>query len=149
MLHTTRKLLSKQKLVAIAIATAALWAGAIAAQGTAVERGRTLFYRHGCYGCHGFNGETGAQDLVGTGSPIVGNVDLFITFLRLRADQAPLLPSTRMPNYPENALTDAEARDIFAYIESLELDAPAVESVPTLEAILELAREPYAPPAAE
>jgi cytochrome c len=91
------------------------------------ERGRELYYRHGCYACHGFNGETGAQDLVGTGSPIVSNEDLFITFLRLRADQAPLLPSTRMPNYPANALSDADARDIFAFVSGLRLDAPEAD----------------------
>lgn len=109
------------------------------------ERGRDLFYEHGCYGCHGFNGETGVQDLVGTGSPIVENVDLFVRFLRLRADQAPLLPSTRMPNYPRSALSDAAARDIFAYIRTFELDAPDVEDVPALEAIVESASRPYEP----
>jgi hypothetical protein len=81
-----------------------------AAQERSVERGKQLFYVHGCYGCHGFNGETGAQDLVGTGSPIVSNEALFISFLRLRADQAPVLPTTRMPNYPENSLSDDEAK---------------------------------------
>jgi ubiquinol-cytochrome c reductase cytochrome c subunit len=136
-------------LAAAGLAMAGFWAGGAAAQDSAaapsVERGKELFYVQGCYQCHGFNGETGVQDLVGTGSPIVQNVDLFLTFLRLRADQAPLLPSTRMPNYPENALSDAEARDIFAYINTLELDAPDVDAVPTLKAILESAERPYTP----
>jgi len=113
------------------------------AQGGDIERGRELFYVHGCYGCHGFNGETGARDLVGTGSVIVENADVFIAFLRARADQAPLLPTTQMPNYPENALSDADARDIFAYVDSFELDAPAPETVPTLRKIVELAERPY------
>ncbi len=103
------------------------------------ERGRRLFYEHGCYGCHGFNGQTGARDLVGTGSPIIADADAFVAYLRARADVAPLLPSTRMPSYAESALGDAEARDIFAYIQTFELDAPAVDSVPTLEAILDSA----------
>jgi mono/diheme cytochrome c family protein len=119
--------------------TALLIASTLAAQEPSVERGQELFYVHGCYGCHGFNGETGAQDLVGTGSPIVTDEGLFITFLRLRADQAPLLPSTRMPNYPENALSDDEARDIFAFLSSLELNAPPVESIAAFQAILEAA----------
>jgi mono/diheme cytochrome c family protein len=113
------------------------------AQNSPIERGRALFYEHGCYGCHGFNGETGARDLVGTGSAVVENEGIFVAFLRARADQAPLLPTTRMPNYPENALSDEEARDIFAFVASLTLDAPDPDSVPTLQAIVELAERPY------
>ena len=95
------------------------------AAGDAV-RGKQVFYDHACYACHGYNGETGARDLVGTGSPIVENVELFIAFLRARVDLAPLFPTTRMPNYAESALSDDAARDIFAYIQSFELDAPQV-----------------------
>lgn len=111
---------------------------AAAAAGNAA-RGKQLYYDHGCYGCHGFNGETGARDLVGTGSPLVTDEATFILFLRLRADQAPVIPSTRMPNYPVEALSDEEARDIFAYIRTFELDAPAVADEPALEAIVEAA----------
>lgn len=106
-------------------------------------RGKQLYYDHGCYGCHGFNGETGVRDLVATNSPIIADVVTFTTFLRLRADAAPLLPSTRMPNYPESALSDAEARDIYTYVATFELDAPDVEDIPTFEAILESASRPY------
>ena len=114
-------------------------------QNSAIERGRDLFYVHGCYGCHGFNGETGARDLVGTGSVIVENEEVFIAFLRARANQAPLLPTTQMPNYPENSLSDEEARDIFAFVDSFELDAPDPNSVPALQSILELAERSYSP----
>jgi mono/diheme cytochrome c family protein len=134
---------------AVAVAVSLLGLAAIAQDKQMPEgnaaRGKQLFYDHGCYGCHGFNGETGVRNLVGTGSPIVENVDLFLTFLRLRADQAPLLPSTRMPNYPANALSDAAARDIFAYIRTFELDAPDVDDIPTLEAIVDAAARPYQP----
>ena len=103
-----------------------------------VAHGREL-----CYGCHGYNGETGARDLVGTNSPILANEESFIGFLRLRADVAPLLPSSRMPNYSKNSLSDADAKDIYAYIRSFRLDAPDVKDIPTLEKILESAKEPY------
>lgn len=126
--------------VSAAAAIAAVLLGSVAAQDGSIERGKALFYVHGCYGCHGYNGETGVQDLVGTGSPIVGNEALFISFLRLRADQAPLLPSTRMPNYPENSLSDDEARDIFAFVSSLELNAPPADEIPAFRAILEAAQ---------
>ena len=105
-------------------------------------RGKQLYHDHGCYGCHGFNGNTGARDLVGTNSPLIADLATFTLFLRLRADQAPLLPSTRMPNYPASALTDAQVRDIYAYVRLLKADAPAVKDVPALRAILEAASRP-------
>ena len=130
-------------LAAGAALSAAMHISPAMAQGGAVAgdaaRGKQLFYDHVCYGCHGYNGETGVRDLVGTGSPIVENVETFIAFLRLRADLAPLFPTTRMPNYAESTLSDDDARDIFAYIRSFVLDAPRVEDIPALRAILESA----------
>jgi len=117
--------------------------GAVTSAGDAT-RGRQLFHDHGCYGCHGFNGDTGARDLVGTNSPLIADLATFTTFLRLRGDQAPLLPSTRMPNYPASALSDAQVRDIYAYVRTFKVDAPAVKDVPTLKAILESASRPKA-----
>jgi len=107
-------------------------------------RGRQLFHDHGCYGCHGFNGNTGARDLVGTNSPLIADLATFTMFLRLRADQAPLLPSSRMPNYPASALSDAQVRDIYAYVRTFRADAPAVKDAPALKAILESATRPKA-----
>jgi mono/diheme cytochrome c family protein len=109
-----------------------------------VARGKRLFHDHGCYGCHGFNGNTGARDLVGTGSPLITELATFTMYLRLRADQAPLLPSTRMPNYPASTLSDAEVRDIYAYVRTFKPNAPAVKDVPTLKVILESAARPKA-----
>jgi mono/diheme cytochrome c family protein len=127
-----------------ALSIASLVAAQPAGSGDAA-RGGLLYHDHGCYGCHGFNGETGARDLVGTNSPIIADVETFITYLRLRADFAPILPSTRMPNYPESALSDTDARDIFAFIATFELNAPEVENIPALEAILDSAARPYEP----
>ena len=110
-----------------------------------VANGRDLYFDHTCYGCHGFNGETGSTDLVGTDSRVLSNVESFTRFLRLRADQAPLFPSTRMPNYPESALTDAEARDLYAFIRSFRLNAPDVDDVPALQSIIDSASRPYEP----
>jgi len=103
------------------------------------ERGKQLYYDYACYSCHGYNGETGIRDLVGTDSPILANVDAFIAFLRLRGDILPVFPTTAMPNYAESTLPDAQARDIFAYVQTFELDAPDVEDVPALQAIIDSA----------
>ncbi len=113
--------------------------GGVFAQEGDATKGKELYFGHGCYGCHGYNGETGARDLVGTDSPIIANVDRFLVYLRLRTEYAPLVPSTRMPAYPESALNDGDARDIFAYINTFELNAPAVEDIPAFQAILESA----------
>jgi cytochrome c len=123
----------------VSITCLALTSAAADENGASAERGRQLYYDHACYGCHGYDGQTGARDLVGTESPLIADADAFIAFLRLRGDLMPVFPSTAMPSYPEAALSDAEARDIFAYIRTFELDAPEVDDVPALEAIIESA----------
>src|SRR5262245_57748604 len=123
---------------AMVLAIPGLAADPTSSTGDAV-RGKQLFHVHGCYGCHGFNGNTGARDLVGTSSPLIADLATFTMFLRLRGDQAPLLPSSRMPNYPASALSDVQVRDIYAYVRAFKPDAPAVKDVPTLKAILDSA----------
>ena len=108
-------------------------------------RGKQLYYAHGCYGCHGYSGQTGARDLVGTGSALVASEALFRQFLRQRGDLSPMLPVTRMPNYARTALSDAQVHDLYAYISSLRLSAPALEQVPAFRDIIGLASKPYKP----
>jgi mono/diheme cytochrome c family protein len=112
-------------LLAALIASAA---GAASAQDAA--KGKQLFYSNTCYGCHGFNGQTGARNLVGTNSPIIASQAAFITFLRGRSTFAPMVPSTAMPTFPASALSDAQAADIYAYIKTFTLDAPNVKDIP-------------------
>jgi cytochrome c553 len=121
------------------VAILLLTCGRAFAQDGDAESGKKAYYDHGCYGCHGYNGETGWRDLVGTNSPLVTNEATFLVYLRARTDYTPLVPSTRMPAYPESALSDADARDIYAYIRTFELDAPEVEDIPALQVILESA----------
>ena len=162
-MKNTSKTVSLLAAIAIAAAAAALDSaaqgrgGGGAAQATSASpvelgpvtgsaaNGRRIYYEQSCYGCHGFNGETGARDLVGTNSPVLANEEIFVRFMRLRADVAPLLPSTRMPNYPESELGNADASDLYAFIRSFRLSAPDIEDVPTLQRILESAERPYVP----
>src|ERR1700733_7000062 len=90
--------------------------------GSAVS-GKKLFYSYGCYACHGYNGETGARAFVGRWGHLATEQE-FITFLRGRANVAPLPPSTSMPNFAESALSDKQAKDIYAYIRSFKSSAP-------------------------
>ena len=148
-MNNSKKSISRFAVVACGVMAAglSLCANAADAGGPAGDaaRGKQLYYAHGCYGCHGFNGETGARKLVGTGSAIVQDQTVFITFLRLRSELAPMTPAATMPSYRATTLSDAKARDIFAYIRTFQLHAPDPKTVPTLQKIIESGKTPYKP----
>ncbi len=106
--------------------------------------GKALYFNHTCYGCHGYNGETG-RAFVGNWGANLASEENFIKFLRGRANVAPVTPSTSMPNYPENSLNDRQARDIYAYIRTFKSNAPDLKDIPTLNAIIKGASRPYKP----
>lgn len=137
--------MSKTFLIASLLAALAGTASAAPAAGDPV-RGKKLYFDHGCYGCHGYQGQTGARNLVGTKSPIVGNPQAFLFFLRQRGNFLPMTPSTAMPRFSASALPDPQALDIYAYIKTFKLDAPAVESLPVMKQIEASAARDYAPP---
>ena len=106
--------------------------------------GKALYYNYSCYGCHGFNGETG-RAFVGNWSTNLSTEDNFIKFLRGRANVAPPAPSTNMPNFAENTLSDKQAKDIYAYIRTFKSNAPPLQSISTLNEIVKAASKPYKP----
>ena len=108
------------------------------------QLGKALYYNHTCYGCHGFNGETG-RAFVGNWSSNLATEESFTRFLRGRANVAPATPSTSMPNFPENALSDKQAKDVYAYIRTFKSNAPPLASIPTLNEIVKAASRPYKP----
>ena len=112
--------------------------------GNAVN-GKKLYYDYSCYGCHGFNGETGARPFVPNWTPMLATEASFIAYLRGRADQAPATPSTGMPNYAATTLSDAQAKDIYAYIRTFKGTQPPAAQIPTFAEILKAAERPYKP----
>ncbi len=109
-------------------------------QRDAQARGKQLYFQHGCYGCHGFNGETGnAPHLVD--NPILANAQLFITFLRARAGYRPLLPSTSMPSFSASDLSDADALDLYSYVDAFVLHAPDPQGIEAFQKIFESAKD--------
>ena len=108
-------------------------------------RGKQLYYTYACYSCHGYNGETGARAFVPNWPAMLATESSFLVFLRARANQAPLQPSTSMPNYAAETLNDAQAKDIYAYIRSFTPHAPAADKIPAMNAILANAQKPYKP----
>jgi mono/diheme cytochrome c family protein len=65
------------------------------------------------------------------------NQELFIMFLRLRADLNPLTPSNSMPNYSAEVLSDEQAQDLYAYIKTLTDNPPEIEDISVLKNILD------------
>jgi cytochrome c553 len=124
---------------AIFLATLLALAAPAAAQDADLDAdtGAELYYRHGCYGCHGFDGKSRIMPLNAETSAFLQDEALFIGFLRLRAELNPILPSGRMPNYPETALPDEDARAIYAHILAIQSPDPTVDEIPVLKAILE------------
>jgi mono/diheme cytochrome c family protein len=102
--------------------------------------GKALYYAYGCYACHGYNGETGARAFVGNWGNLTTE-DRFIAFLRGRANVAPVTPATSMPNFGEGTLSDKQARDVYAYIRTFKSTAPELKDIPTLNAIVESAKQ--------
>ena len=109
-------------------ASAALLALSLSAQQAVVgdaARGRPLFAdTFNCYACHGFDAQSGERRLV----PLNYTQEGFITFVQ----------SSPLPNMP--AYPDASAQqlaDIYAYIRTIQADAPALAEVPLLRDILD------------
>jgi mono/diheme cytochrome c family protein len=73
------------------------------------ENGKTLFMKIGCYECHGREGQ-GAV----TGPRLNQNP---ITFARFNAYIRK--PSGEMPPYTNKVVTDQQAADIYAFLQSL------------------------------
>jgi mono/diheme cytochrome c family protein len=102
--------------------------------------GKGLYFAYSCYACHGYGGETGVRAFVGYWGNLADE-QTFIKFLRGRANIAPATPSTLMPCFPENTMSDQRAKDIYAYIRSFKSTSPALKDIPTLSAILESAKQ--------
>ena len=103
------------------------------------EKGVELFYGFACYSCHGYNA-TMRVPLVDDASGIMSSEMLFLSYLRLRADQNPINPKNSMPNYAVSTLSDEQALDIYAYINSLVDDPPEVADNPVMQEMLEAAK---------
>lgn len=108
-------------------------------------RGKQLYFAYACYACHGYNGETGPRPFVPAWPASLSSEEHFITLLRGRADVAPVRPSTAMPNYAAETLSDTQSKDIYAYIRTFKSSPPPIERIPAMTEILNSAKKPYKP----
>ena len=102
--------------------------------------GKALYYSYACYACHGYNGETGVRAFVGRWGNLATE-EAFIAFLRGRANIAPIVPSTSMPNFGEASLSNRQAKDISAFIRTFKSSAPDLKDIPALNAIIETSKQ--------
>lgn len=103
------------------------------------SKGKQVYYDFACYSCHGYNA-TMRVPLAGDASGVMSSEQIFLTYLRLRADQNPTNPKNAMPNYAASTLSDEQALNIYAYIKSLKDDPPAVEDNAIMQDLLNAAK---------
>ena len=88
-------------------------------------RGKVLFEQTlRCYACHGFDGQTGSPRLV----PMVRPQEAFLAYVRKPATQG-------MPSFRDAA--ERDLIDVYAYVRSIPVAAPAADSIPLLKSIIE------------
>jgi mono/diheme cytochrome c family protein len=90
------------------------------AQGDAAK-GKDVYMKYTCYGCHGFSGQNGpGARLV----PMRMTQAAFTNYVRG--------PRTRqMPSYSTKVLSDAQLGDVYAYIKTLP-QSPSAKDIPQL-----------------
>jgi mono/diheme cytochrome c family protein len=112
--------------------TTLMFAGAAAAQTPAgdAKKGKDVFVKFGCFGCHDYSGQGGNG--AATGPRLIGlpmTQPAFIAYLR-----SPSRPQN-MPPYTSKVMTDAQAADLYAYIKTFQ-PAPAAKDIPLLNQIM-------------
>jgi ubiquinol-cytochrome c reductase cytochrome c subunit len=111
--------------LAALVAIAAIVAGASdsARAGADAQKGNAAFVSHGCWECHGFNGQGGeaSNGKVIARTPLP--LDAFVAFVRNTNGE--------MPPFKEAIISDAELADIYTYLQSLP-QPKAVSDIPLL-----------------
>ena len=109
----------------IVIGLAALAAGLVFGQANAVaasaEKGKAAFLQHGCWQCHGYQGQGGIAGAKLAPNPIP--FDTLSNFVRTT--------NRAMPPFRKEILSDDDLADIYAYLQSIPKD-PDPSSIPLL-----------------
>jgi mono/diheme cytochrome c family protein len=109
----------------VVIGLAAFAAGLVLGQASALaasaEKGKAAFLQHGCWQCHGYQGQGGV-----TGPRLAPNpipFDTLSNFVRTTSRQ--------MPPFRKEILSDEDLADIYAYLQSVP-KGPDPNSIPLL-----------------
>jgi len=113
------------KLRSVIVALAALAAGLVLCRGhvlaASAEKGKAAFLQHGCWQCHGYQGQGGIAGLKLAPNPIP--FETLSNFVRTT--------NRAMPPYREEILSNDDLADIYAYLQSIPKD-PDPNSIPLL-----------------
>ena len=105
---------------------AALAAGLVMPEASALaasaESGKVAFLKHGCWQCHGYQGQGGITGPKLAPDPLP--FEALSTFVRTS--------SRAMPPYREQILSNEDLADIYAYLQSIP-KAPDPASIPLLQ----------------
>ena len=109
---------------ALILIAAGLVLGNGAAFAASAENGKKAFVAHGCWQCHGFEGQ---GSIATSNGAVIAHTEMsfeaFETFVR-NTNRA-------MPPYREPILSKSDLADIYAYLQSVP-KPPAVASIPLL-----------------
>ena len=94
---------------ALAVLAASLVLGSVPAFAASAEKGKAAFVQHGCWQCHGFQGQGGVTGPKLAPDPLP--IEAFTAFVRT-TDRA-------MPPYKESVLSNEELADIHAWLQSV------------------------------
>jgi mono/diheme cytochrome c family protein len=109
------------RVVGLAALAAGLVLGCGGAFAASAEKGKTAFVQHGCWQCHGFQGQGGVAGLKLAPDPIA--FETFSAFVRGT--------NRFMPPYQEAILSADDLADIYAYLQSIPKPAD-YKSIPLL-----------------
>jgi ubiquinol-cytochrome c reductase cytochrome c subunit len=90
-----------------------------AAQAASAEKGKAAYVQHGCWQCHGFQGQGASTGAKLAPDPIP--LEAFTAFVRT-TDRA-------MPPYSETVLSNEDLADIHAYLQSIP-NPPDAKTIP-------------------
>ena len=91
------------------------------AQAASAEKGKVAYVQHGCWQCHGFQGQGASTGAKLAPDPIP--LEAFTAFVRT-TDRA-------MPPYSETVLSNEDLADIHAYLQSIP-KPPDAKNIPLL-----------------
>jgi ubiquinol-cytochrome c reductase cytochrome c subunit len=104
-----------------AFAAALALGAATAAVAASAEKGKAAFVQHGCWQCHGYQGQGGVTGLKLAPDPIP--FETLSAFVRTT--------NRAMPPYREEILSNDDLADIYAYLQSIP-KSPDPGSIPLL-----------------
>jgi mono/diheme cytochrome c family protein len=112
---------SRCVIIGLAAFAASLLFGQAAAVAASADKGKQAFFQHGCWQCHGYQGQGGV-----TGpklAPDPSPFETLSTFVRTT--------NREMPPFREEILSNDDLADIYAYLQSIP-KGPDAKSIPLL-----------------